>query len=1396
MVEEISPAHREELAASEIGEDHIQARQYRTLYGSDQDKAELRDLRIPRFMWREPSAFPGLLIPEYRVTGELIGYQWKPAKPQLGPENKLVKYASQSSTPNHLDVPPLMADQVRDPTNPLWITEGIKKADSLASHGCPVVTLTGVFNWRTKMGTLGDWEDIPLQGRQVVVCFDADAKVKKNVMEAMRRLGGWLKSKGAIVLYLIIPDQVEQPNGLPPVQVKGVDDFFHAGGVLSDLRTFATRELPAKGRDVAFTDAVMADTVCSDELEDRFRWATGLGWMAWTGKYWKEATDVTVTEAVRLWVISQYQAALEAQQEDPNRDMSHVIDGWRATMSAGKIGALVKLSKGILEAWASDFDSDPDLLNCPNGIVDLRTGQITPHDPDRLLTRITDVDYVPGAKNKDWDQALTAVPADVLEWFQFRMGQSITGYTVPDDLCVICQGGGMNGKSTVFDGITAALGNGYHIAVADRAMLGNATDNHPTEMMDFLGCRLAVLEETPDERHLDTTRLKKLVGTREITARRIRQDPVTFEATHSLFVNSNYRLTVTETDHGTWRRLALMVFPFTYRRPGEVAVMGPLDRLADESLRQRLKNAQAGEAILAWLVEGAQKWYAADRIMPELPERVRKDTLAWRKESDTVLAFISDHLEFDRDSHVLASDMTDTFGQYLADRNLKPWSSKTFVTRFGGHDVCSQNGLDYRKIKARAGRSKPDKNAKTAGSSYWAWLGVRFAEDGPETDDQDHTTPPDPEVDPFGEPQVNGDVHDQVPPVPSLPVNEKIPTYRGYRNVTELAEPEPRLRFETGEPETPPQPDSPEISMPLVFDLEGGDASEAFTYRDGAAYIRLAGVLGPDGIPRTDVKPADLARALGRPGVKGGHNILGFDGPVIAYHLVPAEERGAWWDQFCDGAIDTEITARLDDPPRSRAKGSEDSYDLDHVAQKLGVPGKTDDLKGLKKKFGGYDQIPLDDPDYHAYLVGDLQSSKAVLDVLYDASQTDYARREHRLANLAGHMTLNGFKVDVDLLHTRISEGKEKKAAAMEELHDVYGLPLGREVMRGRGKAKTPVFEPFASPLATTEGIEWLTNLWGTYGVVNPPLTEKEKLSTAAEPLRAIRNHPKCPAELAHALELMEVITTARTVYQTTLTYLAPDGRVHPKVSMRQASGRWSVTEPGLTVFGKRGGKHIERDVFIADEGCVIMTCDLSQVDMRAVAGHCQDPAYMSMFEPGKDIHQEIADTLGISRHDAKAFGHGYNYGLSLKSAIRDGADPKLARIFYQGMAERFPIKNAWTEKIREQAADGGILDNGFGRKMRCLEGHHYTVAPALMGQGGARDITCEVLLRLIDRHPEYKAYLRGYVHDEFIFCVPEDQAEEVGAEIVDAFTWEWRGVPILCDLSPTGLSWGSVSAK
>src|SRR5262249_22045365 len=136
-------------------------------------------------------------------------------------------------------------------------------------------------------------------------------------------------------------------------------------------------------------------------------------------------------------------------------------------------------------------------------------------------------------------------------------------------------------------------------------------------------------------------------------------------------------------------------------------------------------------------------------------------------------------------------------------------------------------------------------------------------------------------------------------------------------------------------------------------------------------------------------------------------------------------------------------------------------------------------------------------------------------------------------------------------------------------------------------------------------------------------------------------------------------------------------------------------------------------------------------------------------------------------------------YGMGPERMIKDGVPPDMAYGFDDGMKAAFTVLCDWREHIRGYARAGGILDNGFGRRMRADPRHAHTVAPALMGQGGARDIMGACLLRL---DPALHRYLIGLIHDEILLDVPEKLAAEAAAECRRAMTWSWRDVPILCD--------------
>lgn len=707
----LAPQHAAELNGSRISQEIITRRGYTTV-GPDQ-REQLVELGCPAWAVREDDAFPGLVIPMYDAkTGGYTGFQFKPRVPQLPPgKDKPVKYVSPKGMNNRLDTHPAVRDMVLDATRPLWITEGMKKSDAIASLGYATVGLTGVWNWRREDRTLAEWEDIPLHGRTVIVCFDSDAMTNPQVRHAMNRLVAWLRKKtgpDGKVYYLPVPDKVGD------TAVKGVDDFLAAGGTAADLYAAATERAPGAhaAKDASFTDAFLTDTVCSEALAGHYLYTGGLGWMRYDGSRWAEVNEAAVVEEIRLWVKHQWEEVLEEHKRDQSREVSERVEQWKRIMASARLKALASLARGALLQDAAAFDAHPDLLNCPNGVVDLRTGELLEPDPAYLMTKVTGASYVPGAVSQDFSAALGALPVEVQGWYQVRMGQAVTGYMTSDDVMVVQQGGGKNGKSTLAAALTRALGS-YHVLVSDRVILGNP-DQHPTELMDLKGARLALMEETPEARQLNVQQLKKVVGTPQITARRIRQDPVTFAASHSLFVNTNFRPAVAETDYGTWRRLALLVFPYTFRsRPEELR--GPLDRLGDPHLRDRLLSRFDGpQAALAWMVAGAVQWYAQG--FPALPPAVVADTEEWRREGDLILAFADQRLIFEPGAHARLPDLFQAFGQWLVSTGHKPWGQKTFHARFQAHDRVADKGAVYEQ--RRIGETK-----------FRAWWNVRINPD-------------------------------------------------------------------------------------------------------------------------------------------------------------------------------------------------------------------------------------------------------------------------------------------------------------------------------------------------------------------------------------------------------------------------------------------------------------------------------------------------------------------------------------------------------------------------------------------------------------------------------------------------------------------------------------------
>jgi hypothetical protein len=199
---------------------------------------------------------PCLVIPIWGVDKNVVSSQIKPVSPRTV-DGKILKYESPAGQPPRLDIHPYIAENIRDPHKELWITEGAKKADSAIVRGLTCIDLAGVWNWRGRnkhggITELADWENIALKHRTIYIAFDSDVMQKREVLTALKRLAQFLLRRGARkVLPVIIP------GGKNKV---GLDDFFVAGGQVTDLRDCIDHELLDAVK-ITFNGRGLADVV-------------------------------------------------------------------------------------------------------------------------------------------------------------------------------------------------------------------------------------------------------------------------------------------------------------------------------------------------------------------------------------------------------------------------------------------------------------------------------------------------------------------------------------------------------------------------------------------------------------------------------------------------------------------------------------------------------------------------------------------------------------------------------------------------------------------------------------------------------------------------------------------------------------------------------------------------------------------------------------------------------------------------------------------------------------------------------------------------------------------------------------------------------------------------------
>lgn len=282
-----------------------------------------------------------------------------------------------------------------------------------------------------------------------------------------------------------------------------------------------------------------------------------------------------------------------------------------------------------LPVLPSQMDVHTELLNTPNGIVDLNTGELSEHDPELYLTKITLCEYTDKTDCPRWEAFLNEIFAgdrELIKYIQKAVGYSLTGST-QEQCAFFCYGNGRNGKSTFLEVISSVLGD-YAVNIQPETIMVKRGSNTGanSDVARLKGARFVTSVEPDEGMRLNESLIKQLTGGDKVTARYLYGNEFEFLPEFKLWMGTNHKPIIRGTDTGIWRRLQLI--PFSVTIPEEKV---------DKHLLQKLRAEMSG--ILKWAVDGCMLWQKEGL---QMPAAVRNATKEYRSEMDVLAAFLED----------------------------------------------------------------------------------------------------------------------------------------------------------------------------------------------------------------------------------------------------------------------------------------------------------------------------------------------------------------------------------------------------------------------------------------------------------------------------------------------------------------------------------------------------------------------------------------------------------------------------------------------------------------------------------------------------------------------------------------------------------------------------------
>jgi putative DNA primase/helicase len=404
----------------------------------------------------------------------------------------------------------------------------------------------------------------------------------------------------------------------------------------------------------------------------------------------------------------------KASAEDKRKAIRH----WHTQRNRSKIDAAVYLARGVRPPTRpNELNADPWLLNCKNGILDLRTGELEPADPRALLTKRTRAEFNPDAKGKLWQRFLNEVVPDkkLQRFLQVAFGYTLTGLTDEHKFFYV-HGPPGTGKTTFLEIFHHALGNYAEAAdpksfMLERGGYAGSASGPSEDIARLSNARLVATHEVEASQQFAEAKISHLTGGESVTARFLHQQTFDFVPQFKVWFTANHKPKVSGSSRsGIWRRI--MVIPFEQQIPASEL---------DPTLPARLKDQEEMASVLMWALDGLKEWREknAEGNMMEVPSLVAEEIKEYKDESDHVALFISEHVKV----------LEPAKGVKLAPKKHRVPQSVLYDIYLGW---CSSQKIRYPKGRQAFNRDLDDRGIerRSAASDYgdvatcWMWLDV------------------------------------------------------------------------------------------------------------------------------------------------------------------------------------------------------------------------------------------------------------------------------------------------------------------------------------------------------------------------------------------------------------------------------------------------------------------------------------------------------------------------------------------------------------------------------------------------------------------------------------------------------------------------------------------------